>query len=271
MRLLLTEQDRYHFQTASSARPASDGSFEIKGVAPGRYKLISDDSNNLSAIKGWTEIEVGTGNLENVALALKPAVDLSGRVVIDGNHPAGLKITLWPPGFENGWRTGTVEADGTFVIAGVMQEKYQLQISSIPQSAYVASARVGDQEVTPAGFDFSDSAPRSPVVITLKRSAGEIGGTVRSAAGDAMPGAIVTLVPEPAGPGQPYLYRRVNTDQNGQFHLTGLAPGNYGIAAWTELERDAELAPDFQNGSAIAVAENSHQIVELPLVQGPAR
>jgi hypothetical protein len=27
-----------------------------------------------------------------------------------------------------------------------------------------------------------------------------------------------------------------------QFHSTGLAPGNYGIAAWTELEPDAELA-----------------------------
>ena len=79
---------------------------------------------------------------------------------------------------------------------------------------------------------------------------------------DSAPGSIVTLAPDPAGPGMTQRYQRVNTDQNGRFDMKGITPGSYRVYAWDQLEPGEQYDPDMlkahaDKSAAVTVAEVS--------------
>ncbi len=55
----------------------------------------------------------------------------------------------------------------------------------------------------------------------------------------------VVLVPDPSRRDQSHLYRKVATDQFGHYLLRGIAPGDYKLFCWDEVEDGAREDPDF--------------------------
>ena len=112
--------------------------------------------------------------------------------------------------------------------------------------------------------------------ILLSAKAADISGTVRDDADNPIGGAAVALWPKTRDRGS--VSGSVNqayTDQNGSFKFTSLAPGDYYIAAWEDLESGLAQNPEFLShfnsvATAITLQESAHVILD-PKVIPPAR
>jgi hypothetical protein len=85
--------------------------------------------------------------------------------------------------------------------------------------------------------------PQQSLQIVLARGA-VISGTAIDASGMPVAGQRVVLVPE-AGPSRPDLYRTAVTNEAGQSELEGVAPGEFAVYAWKQLEEFQYFDPDF--------------------------
>src|SRR5262245_27886542 len=53
------------------------------------------------------------------------------------------------------------------------------------------------------------------------------------------------LIPEATGPRRPDLYQTTQTDPEGQYHFDNLAPGDYTLLAWEDMESVAWKIADY--------------------------
>jgi hypothetical protein len=145
-----------------------------------------------------------------------------------------------------------INDDGTFKIQPVAAKKYSWCVKNLPPGTYVKSARFNDQDVTRKVIDTTNSGGGT-LNIVVSTKAADLTGSVADNKGRAKSGVRVTLWPFESKDG---VYETA-TDQNGSFRLSGIAPGNYYVAAWEEiLPPGLEKYPEFLsrfNGDAAAV------------------
>jgi hypothetical protein len=132
---------------------------------------------------------------------------------------------------------------------------------------YVKSVRFGAQDVTRIALDLTSGVGGS-LDILLSRGAAEVLGAVKSNQGAAVSGALVTLWPKGLRPetvwsGPP----QSATDQNGDFRIGGLVPGEYYAIAWEELETDLMYYHDFLKrfeslATPVVLDEGAHQTIQ---------
>jgi hypothetical protein len=84
-----------------------------------------------------------------------------------------------------------------------------------------------------------------------------------------MPGAVVALVPNLRRYSR---YKETTTDQNGEFTLAGVAPGEYKIYSWEEIEtgayQNAEWLRRYElKGRSIVAKQDGHEVVPLKVIQ----
>ena len=75
------------------------------------------------------------------------------------------------------------------------------------------------------------------------------------------------MLPESVWQG-PY---RSSTDQNGDFHIAGIIPGQYYAAAWVEIEPGLTYNSDFlkrfeSQATAVTLEEGAHQTAQPKLI-----
>ena len=72
----------------------ADGSFEIKGVAPGEYNLAATarDANG-QQYTSRTRISVGTSDVANLTASVRPGVELRGKIILDGTPPQQFSMS----------------------------------------------------------------------------------------------------------------------------------------------------------------------------------
>src|SRR4030095_12587731 len=97
---------------------------------------------------------------------------------------------------------------------------------------------------------------------------GKITGTVTSAAGQALDGATITLVPDPARRHRPDQYRAATAGDGGRFAIGGIPPGEYKVFAWESIETNAWMNADFikpyeELGAAATIGANSRIPAQL--------
>jgi hypothetical protein len=83
------------------------------------------------------------------------------------------------------------------------------------------------------------------IEITFATTTASIDGTIRGISGELVANLKVTLVPVPAQAKRADLYKTSTADSSGRFHFRGLAPGDYKILAWYDVETDIWHDPDF--------------------------
>jgi hypothetical protein len=235
-----------------SAASGTSGKFELRGVVPGSYNLVATTSFGGKVYSARQAIEVGTGNVDNLALTIGAGAEVNGRVRVDGNPsaaPASLQVTLRPR--ENGIVFGplsvnTVRDDGSFTLADVSPGNYDLFFPGLPEGYYVKSARSGDTDVLATGLDLVSAVPGN-LEIVVSPNAGQATGIVQNPkTQQPMPGVTVVLIPtERERTGQQTYYKTATTDQTGSFTLKSIVPGEYKAYAWDDIESGAFFDPDF--------------------------
>jgi hypothetical protein len=218
-----------------------DGTFHLFGVEPGTYELIATSTGHrVHPALGRIEITVGRENVTGVLLPLAKPLTISWTARLEKGpwEKNSCWFMLNPVGADVGLRSYQVATgpSGMATTSGVLPGRYVVT-SDCRNSLYVKSARFidggGAQDVLDNGLDLTNATGGSAVEVELGANAAELTGRIQD--GDyPSPGRYVTLIPDPALPGQTLRFRSGMTDEEGRFRLTHLAPGDYRLYAWVE-------------------------------------
>jgi Predicted outer membrane protein len=249
---------------ATPATVESDGKFEIYGVPSGSYTVVAqlrERQQGGMPLSHRQKVEVTDGDVDGVVLTLGAGITLTGSLrVVDGEAkdfdysrvrlrlvPAEQILFAPPP-------SGEVKQDGSISIAGISPGKYSLTATGMPQDSYIKSVKVGGYESPDRTIDLSSGTAASlEIVVSLKPA--QLSGTIQGSDG-AVSGATVVLVPGGTKGALTANLRTTTTDQNGSFTVRGLAPGEYKLFAWEDVEPGSYFDPEFRKpyeGNALTV------------------
>jgi len=229
----------------------SNGTFEIPQVFVGSYRLMVTsnggflgprNSSTDPTIGGVQTVEVRTveaGRPIETTIQLRSGVDIQGTIEIEGGKPPQLNQfnVQMIAEFGGGGIPVQVNDDGTFLLKSVLPGVSRLQVNA--PSGFMKRAWLGNTEVIGGRIDLSAGPPGALRVVVSMNTA-----TVR---GTAPPGALVGMAfAETEEDG--FRSFQTQADQNGQFTISGLAPGKYRIGIglqpglpWNDNEREIVL------------------------------
>jgi protocatechuate 3,4-dioxygenase beta subunit len=284
---------------SSQVRP--DGTFEFRSILPGTYivqlaQINSVNGNPAADLTGRMEVTVGDADVDNLVLPLVPHPEITGTVTLEdgdlaslikpaqntpgaavsGNavrpQPGRLALMLLPTeGLPTaGTSPAQVKEDGTFLFSGVGLGKYALNLNSLPQGTYLKSARFAGQDVTKSLID-TTSGTGGRLELVLSSKSADITGSVQNDKGETRSGVMVTLWPKIPDPSPIGGARPSITDQNGGFQFKGLAPGDYYIAAWEDVDLGLFQSTEFLNhftseATSVTLSESGHENREVKIV-----
>jgi hypothetical protein len=155
---------------------------------------------------------------------------------LDTGILAGVYVHLsWADGDSINPPKATTLGNGTFRLTNVPLDRYHVNVSELPPGAYVKSVLYNGGDVTVSSMEVSASGGTLEIVLSAK--AGEIGGVVRDSLGKALPDMVVSAWPANEPKGESDRYVAVTTsDQSGMFRFGNLAPGEYRVLAWEDVE-----------------------------------
>jgi protocatechuate 3,4-dioxygenase beta subunit len=283
---------------ANASEIGPDGQFEVRGVAPGSYLLIAKADSPSQSLSARQDINVVSGDIEGVKLTPQPSFTLSGHLRIEGvrsesnaiREPVQYAVNLRPAALAED--SGVYVSQDFFGINASVDRLGNFEWKDVTPGNYIVQVFGGDgrngfflKSVQMGGRDvatgFMASGP-SFVDLVVGYAGGTIEGTVTEREGEnyaggehPAPNATVEAAPEEKYRMLPDHFAIGATDQNGRFTIQGLAPGNYLLYAWQNVDESVYRDPDFlksqeANGFAVKVEENSHQQVELKVSAAPA-
>ena len=264
---------------------AQDGRFDIERVIAGSYTLWLTGSygggqgggrRSRHRLLARQDVEVNAGNVNGLALALLPPINLTGQVTLGNqsaaqNNLAQVRVSLTPSAQTGlgGFQTVPVKSDGSFAIQDLEPGNYSVRVFNAPVGMYVQSVSLNRQDVTVSGLDLSQGGA-GEIEITLRSGAAEVDGTLNAGVGtnQAATGTAL-LVPEklPAD-GSGVLSATVNS--TGGFAIRNVPPGRYfayAVDRWSSIWQNPDFLLDVQRrGQTVQVPENGHLQVQLTLL-----
>jgi hypothetical protein len=278
MLMLLPRDSQFGFPLTGGNMTQLDdpkGRFELRGVAPGAYTLVANVWEDEKHYSARTQVDVGNVNVEGVNFTISEGAEIPGSIKVEGNSGANLgdvRIFLEARAFMpfGGGASASPKEDGNFRLANVSPDKYRVRLYGLPEDFYLKGIRMGDEDVLENGLDLSSAAAGS-IQILLSPQGGQIEGVVHGSNQQPVAGATVVLVPESRKRSQDHLYAQGTTDQYGRFRLRGIAPGDYKLFAWEDVEPGEWQDPDFlkrfeSRGESFSINENGHENAQLKLI-----
>jgi hypothetical protein len=257
----------------------SKGEFEIHDVAPGTYDLVafSFDSESQAQRSTHRELEVGNADIEGLILSILPPIGVSGRIQWDSPSPASIgDVTIFLSSINKtifAPTSGALKQDGTFVVKNVPEADYRPILQGLSDHCFLKSAKYGDSTLSNGSLSIH---PRSDTSLELLVScrAPHVSGTVLTSDSLPAPGVYVVLVPDPPQSDRDWKYSRGTTDQNGNFTLKGVEPGDYKLFSWSSAEDgdwldDDWLKPFLTQGLSVHLEEGDHKTLQLQLIEAP--
>jgi hypothetical protein len=244
------------------------GRFQLDGVAPGSYVLFAGDEHSGARMP----LEVHDENIEGIELSPQLSGEILVRTIIDGqgdlkHAPREFSITsrtsadsgTCQPQDDSPCKFPDMGGDGP----------YDVLPGGLPENFYVKSARLGEQDVLDTGFEFTPGVT-GVLTLVLSPNSAQIEGSVTNAKDEPAIGAKITLIPD-GSPRSPTRYKTANTDQSGHFIIKGVAPGEYKMYAWEDVEEGAYEDPDFMkphesDGQAVSIKERAHETAQLKMI-----
>jgi hypothetical protein len=248
-------------------------SFTIAHVPPGNYTLRTwSDSWGPKAgeLTGDMALQVGTVDMRDVRLEIRSAEeqDLSGTVVFLGRtRPGPMEVTLRRDPREP--KSVVSNADGSFVVKGLLPGRYYLDIRSAPVDGapapdrWFVGAQLGARDVSEQMFDIG-TAPPGELKISMASPVAKLTGRLLDAAGSPVSGATI-LFQSSADKMRSY----GRTAKDGAFTASFREPGEYRIfvvSGADELLNDADFLRSHEGDfPPIRVAEGANAPVVLRL------
>jgi len=261
----------------------ADGSFEIEGVAPGKYRVMAMGMDPEKGAAGMAtanqEVIVSGSDVEGVNITLGGGGLVTGMLRIEGTReiPKYTTVMLMDKdgvGFSGGG-SAQVKEDGIFEMKGVSGGTYTVTAHAGMQNDkyYLKEVRLGSQDVRES-LNVS-SGGVAGLEILIGADGGTVSGRALTEESLPSPGAMVMLLPSDekriridAKHGQ--------ADQHGRFVVPGVRPGDYRLVALEELDpsefmglqRDEEFAAKFKDkGVTVRVSASGQHALDVTVTK----
>lgn len=266
------------FARNMSGMQGQDGKFEIRSVIPGSYWLMAQSAEDGQRLMARVPLKVGNSTVEGVEVVLKPGMDVSGTVATEGQTKIELgqiNVSMMAKemgGFMPGGGGARVKDDGTFVIRGIFPDNYRVSVFAGGQQFYLKTVMAGQQEAKNGEISVVEGAP--PVLsLVVSSAAGQVNGSVVNDKKEPAQGSTVVLIPSADRREQAQLFKSVTVDQYGKFSMSGIAPGDYKLLAWENIETGAWQDPEFlarfeTSGKSLTIKENDSVTAEVEALKG---
>jgi beta-lactamase regulating signal transducer with metallopeptidase domain len=276
-----------------------DGKFLMHEQLPGTYSLDVAYSGAQAGLSmaGHLEFTIKDENISGLVVQLQEGSPVGGILTLDGadwaaqaaqNSAASnaatpdmtapavpqLLVGLVPTSGNGFLSSVTAGPDGSFRTRSVPPGAYMLTVSRLSKGMYVKSVRYGTQDVTLTPIPIG--AEPAPLEIDIGSKGGAIAGALQTDAGDPMRGIAVTAWPKVPNNGiSSHGVKSASTDQNGAFNFSSLAPGEYYVAAWEDIDNSLRTDPDFlarfnDRVAAVKLEEGAQAGVTVKLISKDA-
>jgi uncharacterized protein (DUF2141 family) len=258
----------------------SGGKFRYTGLRPGTYILHADsaalgtgdlatDATAIQHLIGKVDVQISDEDQTEILLPLAPGIAMAGQIRIEGAPPdtalppQAFASSVWLEASGEPIPNAPVSSKGTFQFVGLIAGTYRVHLNNMPQRTYIKSIRFNQVEIT--GKDLDLAAGGGSLEILLSPNPASVSGAVRGEDG------------KPAGGAQIHVFleddfvRSVSADQNGAFRVMDLAPGDYQLFAFEDIENGISLEPSFRKNLASLAArvrldEKSQETIELKVI-----
>lgn len=279
---LLSDNGNTFFPATPTSTDAQGG-FNLAGIPPGSYLLVAQiaTTNPEPTLWGRKSVAVADASVQDLNVLVGTGATVSGRVRMgDKASPSvssltavlepqeGITLNSMMPGVES----ASVNPDGTFLFHHVPEGAYRISFFPLPAGFYLGEqAGTGILE---AGIKVGSDHASRQLDLILSASSASIDGMVLGEGGEVdrpVAGVTVVLVPDLSFRGQPHSYRTSVTNRLGRFTLRGIAPGDYKLFAWQEVQPGAFLDPDFlgayeERGQSVHLKETERASVQLRMI-----
>lgn len=262
-----------------SVRPNQTGTFTFRSVVPGQYTVFAIATINEP--RGPNTVPAGVGQWESspqpgtqrriwaqsdlfvdgnsppvVSLTMREGMPVSGSISFVGTapQPTGtqrVRVSLTPLGqplqsLGVGNLQGMVDTGGRFTINGVIPGKYRVTASGA-QGWSLKSVLVNGTDVLDFPLELTPDTTAPALLVQFGDRNTDLKGVLTDAAGAATADYSVVIFPEDQRYWVPYARRMRSTRPatDGRFAFVGLPPGDYRIAAVTDVETGEWLDPEF--------------------------
>jgi len=238
------ESGRLDFTTqqAQATGAGSSVKFASAPLGTGTYHFYAVCCGNEEFQSQIAEVTLTDSDVTGLTLALVPGAEITGTVAFaDGLVvPPGQGILVELRSEElHGRLDGQMDANGSFSISNVFPGRYRLEVSRLPEDAYIRSVELNGAAVQGRLLDFS-GAEGVKLKIAVSANGARITGQVRKAKDNApAPQARVLLFPEHEGLSvDKEECHDAMAGDSGTYSFQGLAPGRYRLMTRPSYARD---------------------------------
>jgi hypothetical protein len=247
----------YYGSVGGGATTDTDGRFRISGLPPGTYVVSTRVTSPASL---WAAVETVLHSSDAIVhLTLATGTRITGRVTVHGVDAAPptdlsrVRVML-STADRGGAAAGTsiiVQPNGTFEADGVPPGRYTLHatlgVATAQGGWYVKSAALGGQDATDKPVEIAPGTGELTAAVTLTDHTTELSGTMTDATNAPAPEYFIIVFSRHATDWQPGTRRIMQTRpaQDGRFSFRNLPPGEYQLAAVTDVQDGEWLDPQY--------------------------
>jgi hypothetical protein len=270
------------FRQGGGGRIDATGAFRIANVAPGRYQLQARTGLRDVGEFARVDITVGAEDVAGLTLVTAPAGRVSGTVVTDTGEPlpsASQPIQVVarpatpdaPPGVGGGGQ-GRVSGTGTFELDSITDARV-IRVNA-PPGWTLRAVMLNGQDITDAPLDVPPGQRIDGLRVVITQKIGTVTGMVVDQREQPVLDATVVWFPadESLRTFQSRFTRTARPDQQGNFRITALPPGEYLAVALQGLEEGQASDPEFlasieDLGTRVSLEEGETRALTLALRQ----
>lgn len=233
-----------------------DGAFEVVGVAAGVYSLDLYRGGRVAR----QMIEIAGADLEGVTVKVANATTIVGSITLEKGGQAdfsAVRLLLQPAEFGPANAFAVVGPAGAFVLQRVVPGRYALTVANLPEDWYIAS--VVGATLNGPNLDFTAGVP-DRIQIIVSAEGGRITGALTRPE-TPLAGVRLSLYPVDAERKPWWLQRSGFSDLKGRFSLAGVAPGEYLLFAWEDVDSATVEDPEFRR-------QFEQQAVKISMARG---
>jgi carboxypeptidase family protein len=271
---------------SGSAFIDAQGHFLFRSQPPGAYQVIArmqDESGENTLEYASAALTLADRDLDDVVVAMKPTVNVAGRVVFDTSTAPAMAADTLTMGAQPKDRSmpydavsihpAVVAADLTFTLRRLAGELVVRPNGRVPDNWVLKAVLLNNRDITDVPTEFrAEDSGRLQVVLTTRAS--ELTGNVTDEKGEPPANCTVVLFGEDkAGWFQSSTRFRVsNPGRDGRFSLKGLRAGRYYLIA-VPVDRAlnsqsvdaAAIERLFKDATPLVLGEDEQRVVDLKL------
>lgn len=232
-----------------SATPGKDGAFEIQRVPAGSYRLQaivnSAEGSMFRSFMGRAEVAVSREDVTGIQVVAEPGVEVQAHIVVEGSGTpdvGGARLNIVGIDSARSFEFGMQNGVNVFRFE-MPRGRYAVNVELPPQlgSLFLKKIQTENTDVLAEGLTI---AGPSRIDVILSAEAGRLTGVVIDKAGNPLQGATVVVVPDRLRR-RVDLFKDATADQNGRFEFLSVAPGDYRLFAWDDVEPGMWFGPGF--------------------------